>query len=200
MDRRIVVLACLVAVAFALLGCASAKLDEGMDSNGRAYRGNGGAALTIYEYSDFECPFCGIVQGTLKDVMNNYGQKMKLEYRHYPLPIHPRAMPSAIASVCAEKQGKFWQMYDLLFANQKALQDSDLQKYAKEIGLDEREFSACLSSDEARAIVQKDMALAPSLGVRATPTFIIGETAITGAQPYDTFRQAIEIELAKRAD
>ncbi|MFA6489755.1 MAG: thioredoxin domain-containing protein [Candidatus Micrarchaeia archaeon] len=189
--------AILIAAALLLSGCASKPLNEGADSNGRAYRGADNAKLTIYEYSDFECPYCGKVQPALDEVMRQYSDRVRLEFRHYPLPIHPRAEPSAIAAVCAERQGKFWAMYDKLFSNQQALEDADLQKYAKEIGLDEANFSSCVASGSAKAAVQADMQEAASIGVQATPTFIIGETIVKGAQSADKFRSAIDNELAK---
>lgn len=184
--------------ALLLPGCiAPPPLHEGVDAQGRAYRGAENAKLTIYEYSDFECPYCGKVQMALDEAMRQYSDRVRLEYRHYPLPAHPRAMPSAIAAVCAEKQGKFWQMYDKLFANQQALEDADLEKYAGEIGMDKAAFASCIVSNEAKLLVQKDMDEAAIAGVQVTPTFKIGETMVKGAQPADKFKSAIELELAK---
>lgn len=191
------ILAILIASALFLSGCASKPITEGVDADGRSYRGADNAKLTIYEYSDFECPYCGKVQPALDEVMNQYADRVKLEYRNYPLPIHPHAMNAAIAGVCAEKQGKFWAMYDRMFSNQEALEDADLQKYAAESGLDMPQFSACFSSDSAKIAVQKDMQAATAAGIQVTPTFVIGETKVKGAQSADTFRRAIENELAK---
>ncbi len=195
MKNALIPLIIIATLAFA--GCASAPLHEGVDAQGRPYRGAQNAKLTIYEYSDFECPYCGRVQPALDEVMRQYSDRVRLEYRHYPLPMHPRAAPAAIAAVCAEEQGKFWQMYDKLFANQQALEDADLLRYAGDIGLDGKAFSACIASGEASAKVQADIAEGNRVGVKATPTFRIGETAVTGSQPVDTFRSAIELELAK---
>ncbi|MEM4633841.1 MAG: thioredoxin domain-containing protein [Candidatus Anstonellaceae archaeon] len=183
-------------LALLLFGCASLQAEQGME-DGRAYRGSKNAPLTIYEYSDFECPFCSKVQPTIKEVLNSYPGKVKLVFRHYPLEFHQRAMPAAIAATCAEEQGKFWEMHDILFANQHALSDSDLEKYAAQIGLEMQEFRACLSSDRAKQKVLEDMREAASSGVQATPTFKVGETLVMGAQPFGKFKQAIDSELAK---
>lgn len=187
----------LVAALLALFGCASAPINQGVDADGRAYRGAGDAKLTIYEYSDFECPFCGRAQPTVEQVLRAYPKEVRLEFRHYPLDIHPRAMPSALAGVCAEEQGKFWEMHDRMFARQSALSDDDLKRYAGEAGMDVAKFQICVSSDTAAQKVRKDMAEAAGAGVQATPTFKIGETLVRGAQPFDKFKQAIDSELAR---
>jgi protein-disulfide isomerase len=186
-----------VAAALLLAGCASAPLNEGVDAQGRAYRGAGNAKLTIYEYSDFECPFCGEAQPTLNDIIHQYSSNVRLEYRYFPLSIHPHSMNASLAAVCADNQGKFWAMYDKLFANQNALEYSDLLNYANQIGLNQTQFTACFASDSAAQAVQKDIQNATALGVQATPTFIIGESTVRGAQSADVFRSAIDNELAK---
>lgn len=186
------------ALLILLLGCiANEPIPEGIGKDGRPYRGAQEAKLTIYEYSDFECPFCGKVQPTLEAVLRNYKSRVRLEYRHYPLSIHPHARQAAKAAICAEEQGKFWQMHDKLFANQNALEGKDLENYARQIGLDVDAFSACLSSQETEKKLEADIQEALLAGVAATPTFKIGETEIRGAQPEEAFKKAIDIELAK---
>ncbi|MCX6770137.1 MAG: thioredoxin domain-containing protein [Candidatus Micrarchaeota archaeon] len=182
--------------AILVVGCTQAPINEGMTKDGRAYRGAADAKLTIYEYSDFECPFCGKAQPTVTQVMEAYGQSVKLEFRHYPLPIHSRAVPAAVASICAEKQGKFWGMHDLLYANQGALDDASLSKYAEKIGLEMAEYSKCVAGNEAVALIDRDIASGSAAGVQATPTFVIGNSMVLGAQPFDKFRQIIDAELA----
>jgi protein-disulfide isomerase len=103
--------------------------------DGTPAKGAKAALVTIVEWSDFECPFCSRVTPTLKQIHDTYGDKVQVQFRHQPLPFHPRAMPAAKASFAAAKQGKFWEYHDKLFANQKALQDADLERYAQEIGL-----------------------------------------------------------------
>ena len=191
------ILAVVIAAAVFFAGCASSPLHEGVGADGRAYRGNGNATLTIYEYSDFECPYCGEVQPTLDGVMHQYADRVKLEYRYYPLPIHPDAMNASLAGVCADRQGKFWEMYDKMFSNQGALAASDLSNYANQIGLNASQFQSCFASQGANASVQQDINEGNSIGVQATPTFVIGETTIKGAQSSDVFKSAIDNELAK---
>ncbi|MCX8197744.1 MAG: DsbA family protein [Candidatus Micrarchaeota archaeon] len=189
--------ALLALMAALLFGCAAAPISAGME-NGRAYRGSPSAKIVIYEYSDFECPFCAKAQPVVEEVLRAYPNEVKLVFRHYPLVgIHPRAMPAAIAAACAEEQGKFWEMHDRLFSSQHALSDSDLQKHASEIGVDMEEFRSCVASGRGREKVLKDMEEAEKEGIAATPTFKIGETKIMGAQPFGKFKQAIESEIAR---
>jgi protein-disulfide isomerase len=185
----------LLLAAALLFGCASQPVHEGMDG-GRAYRGAANPSVTIVEYSDFECPYCGKAQPTLEQLMGDY-QNARLVFRHFPLPTHPRAYASAIASACAEKEGKFWQMHDLLYANQKALEEADLEKYAQQIGLDMDAYRSCVKSGEADAVVRQDMAAGIAAGVEATPTFVIGGGRVNGALPYGSFKQVIDAELAR---
>ncbi|MCX6772921.1 MAG: thioredoxin domain-containing protein [Candidatus Micrarchaeota archaeon] len=189
-----------IALAFVLLlaGCAATPLKEGVAADGRPYRGAANAKLTIYEYSDFECPFCARAVQTVEDALRTYPDSVKLEYRYFPLvAIHPRGYPSALAGACAEKQGKFWAMHDLMFANQEKLEDADLQGYAKQAGLDMQQFSACLSSPETAKIVNDDMAAGEKLGIGGTPVFFIGQSSVTGSQPLSKFKEVIDSELAR---
>jgi protein-disulfide isomerase len=194
---RNAILAIALAAVLVLAGCAGSPIKEGMDAQGRSWRGAESPKLVIYEYSDFECPFCGQAQPTMEQVLRAYPGDVRLEFRHNPLAMHPRAMPSAIAGVCAEGQGKFWQMHDLMFANQQALEDADLGKYAADTGLDMDKFNACIASPEAAAKVRADMAEAVDAGVTATPSFGIGGTLVRGAQPFSIFKSAIDSELAR---
>jgi len=187
-----------MAVALVLLfGCASSPINEGVTKDGRAYRGADSPKVVIMEYSDFQCPFCSAVLPTVDQVLHAYPDAVQLQYRNSPLPSHPRAFPSAVAAVCAEEQGKFWQMHDRLFSNQGALEDADLQGYAKDIGLDTGKFSSCYSSSETAAKVKKDMAEGAAAGVAGTPTFIIGQSVVRGAQDFSAFKQAIDLEIAR---
>lgn len=187
----------LLAASLLLSGCAQAPVNEGMTADGRAYRGAAEPKLVIYEYSDFECPFCARVQPTLERVVRAYGEKgVQLQFRHSPLGIHPHAFDAAVAGVCAEKQGKFWQMHNKMYDNQVALDAGSLERYAVDAGLDIGAFKACAESTEAEEAVSNDMAMAASLGIAGTPTFIIGRSEVEGAQPYEKFQQAIDAELA----
>ena len=186
-----------IALAFVLLlaGCASTPLNEGRTRDGRAYRGSASPKVTIYEYSDFECPYCGQAVPVVDQLMHARASDVQLQFYNFPLTdIHPRAMASAIAGVCADYQGKFWKMHDMMFANQQNLEDADLLKYAQELGLNTTEFTACTESKQASDMVHADIFEGNSLGVQATPTFMVGSTLVVGTT---YLQQAVETELAK---
>ena len=188
-------LAIALVAALLLAGCTSAPLNEGRTADGHPYRGADSPKVVIYEYSDFECPYCGAAVPVVDDLMHANAANVQLQYRNFPLTsIHPRAMASAIAGVCADEQGKFWPMYDKMFANQNALEDSDLQKYAQDIGLDIGNFTSCIASSEAAAKVQKDIDAGTALGVQGTPSFEVGSTLVVGT---DKLAQVVAAELAK---
>jgi protein-disulfide isomerase len=195
--KTVFVFALALTLAFVLLfaGCASAPLNEGRTPDGRAYRGAASPKVTIYEYSDFECPFCGQAVPVVDQIMHAHASEVQLQFRNFPLTaIHPRAMPSAVAGVCADYQGKFWGMYDKMFANQQNLGDADLLKYAQEVGLNMTDFSSCIASKQASDKVQADVAAGNALGVQGTPTFLVGSTLVVGTT---YLQQAVETELAK---
>ena len=180
----------------ALFGCAGAPINHGVAADGHPYRGSAGPKVIVYEYSDFECPYCAAVQPTVEQVLRAYPNDVQLQYRYFPLPIHPRAQPSAIAGVCATKQGKFWEMHDRMFANQQALEDSDLRNYASQVGMNLTQFDSCYSSKEAADAVAADQSAGVAAGVVSTPTFIVGGSKVIGSQPFSKFKQAIDSEIA----
>ena len=152
--------------------------------------------VTLVEFSDFQCPFCSRVNPTLKQVMDEYGDDVQIRFRNQPLSFHPRALPAAKAALAAGEQGKFWEMHDKLFENQKALGDEDLKKYAGEIGLDVAKFEADLASEKIAAIVAKDQQDAAKYGARGTPTLFANGVMIRGAQPFPAFKTVIDKEIA----
>lgn len=188
-----------LAIAFALLfsGCALSSLPEGTTKEGRPYRGAEMAKLVIYEYSDFQCPFCDRARQNVEEVLRAYPDSVRLEYRYFPLGSHPRGYASALAGACAEEQGKFWKMHDLMFDNQEALEDADLEKYVQQSGMDVAAFKECVESAAAAQKVSADKAQGDALGVQGTPTFFIGQSVVVGAQPVSKFRSAIDAELAR---
>ena len=153
--------------------------------------------VTIVEFSDFECPFCSRVNPTLAKVQDTYGDKVQVRFRNLPLHFHKRAKPAAKAALAAHKQGKFWQMHDKLFANQKALGDEDLERYATELRLDVAQFKADLNSAEIDGMVTKDLTDAKKYGARGTPTSFVNGVPVRGAVPFNRFKQVIDKEIAK---
>jgi protein-disulfide isomerase len=163
---------------------------------GRPARGPEAAPITIIEFSDYECPFCKRAEPTVKKVLETYGDKVRLVYRHYPLEFHATARPAAEASACAAAQGKFWEYHDKLFASSE-LSDATLKKIAGEVGLDQAKFDECFAKKQFKADIDKDVADASSVGVTGTPAFFINGRMISGAQPFEKFKEIIDDELSR---
>ena len=155
--------------------------------------------VTIVEFSDFQCPYCGRVIPTLDNVIKDYGNDVSLSFRHNPLPFHNNAMIAAEAAEAARDQGKFWQMHDKMFANQGALDRPNLEKYAQEIGLDVGKFKSALDGEKYKDRIKKDMDDANTFGARGTPNFFINGHNFRGAQPIEAFKSVIDDEI-KKAD
>jgi protein-disulfide isomerase len=160
-------------------------------------RGPEGAKVTIVEFSDFECPYCSKAEDSVDQVMKTYAGKVRLVFRHYPLPFHSHAAKAAEAAACAEEQGKFWELHKQMFSNQKALEVADLKGYATAAGMDAGKFSECLDSGRMAGKVKADQEAGSKVGVNGTPAFFINGVKLSGAQPYPKFAQVIDRELAK---
>jgi protein-disulfide isomerase len=153
--------------------------------------------VTIVEYSEFQCPFCANDQATLKQIQKVYGDDVQIAFKHFPMPFHENAAEAALAAEAANEQGKFWQMHDKLFANQKALNRPALETYAKELKLDMVKFSRALDDGKFGAQVQADAQEAQHFGVRGTPSFFVNGTFVRGALPFEAFKVVIDEELKK---
>ena len=162
---------------------------------GDAIKGNPNAPVTIVEFSDFQCPFCSRVNPTIKKIMDTYGDKVRIVFKHNPLAFHKDAPLASEAALAAGAQGKFWEMHDALFANQRKLKRPDLEKYAAQIGLNLDQFNADLNSHKFKAQVDADLAQARSIGVRGTPNFFVNGKKLTGAQPFPRFKAKIDEAL-----
>jgi predicted DsbA family dithiol-disulfide isomerase len=160
-------------------------------------RGPENAKVTIVEFSDFECPYCSRAEEAVSKVAERYAGKVRIVFRHYPLPMHSHAVKAAEASMCANDQGKFWEMHKQLFANQKALELADLKGYAKTVGLDETKFASCLESAKMKSLVESDQKAGEEVGVNGTPAFFINGKSLSGALPFEEFEKVIDAELAK---
>jgi protein-disulfide isomerase len=166
---------------------------------GRPSRGGGEKApVTIIEFSDYQCPFCKRAEATVNQVMQIYGDKVRLVYRDFPLDMHPRAKPASLAAACAGAQGKFWEYHAKLFENQTALSDADLKKYAQEVGLDTAKFDKCYADKEFAKKVEEDQEAGAKVGVSGTPAFFINGRMLSGAQPVEKFKEVIDEELARK--
>ena len=152
------------------------------------------APVTIVEFSDFQCPYCQKSVGVLKVLQRLYGEKIRIVYRDYPGSNHAEAWPAAEAAQCASELGKFWEYHDLLFERQTAGRGWDFVGLAKEVGLQEEAFAACLNSRRYRQEVIKDVQDGFQLGISSTPTFFINGRPMVGAQTVSDF-QAIIVPL-----
>lgn len=175
-----------------------------IDADDNPAKGPADAKVTIVEFSDFQCPYCGrFVQQTLPQILSNYGDKVRFVFMNFPLTsIHENAQKAAEAGECANEQGAFWQFHDIMFQNQSALTVDNLKSYAAQLNLDTAKFNECLDSGKMADAVAADMAVAEKAATDAgltrfgTPAFFINGNSLQGAQPYDVFKAAIDAALA----
>jgi protein-disulfide isomerase len=157
------------------------------------------ALVTIVEFSEFQCPFCARVLPTTKQVIDTYGDKVRIVWRNNPLGFHPNAAPAAAVAMEAYAQGgndKFWEVHDVLFANQKALGREQLEGYAKAAGLDVEKVKKALDDGTHAKAIQGDQAIATQVGARGTPYFFVNGRTLRGAQPFAAFQKVIDEEIA----
>lgn len=152
------------------------------------------AVITITEFSDFQCSYCKQVQGTLKQILRDYRNEVKLVFKHLPLDIHPQAFAAAQAAFCAGEQNAFWQYHDALFAAEN-LTTETFKQMAQRFNLKLPEFTACLDSEVSREAVLQNIREARRLGINGTPAFIINGKLVRGALGFEEFRNIIEREL-----
>lgn len=157
------------------------------------------AKVTIVEFSDFQCPFCGRAYPIVEEVLQAYPANVRFVWKHQPLSFHSNAYPSAEAAEAAREQGKFWDMYQLMLTHQAQLSPAKYVEWAKTIGLDVEKFNQSIQQHRNKSRIDEDMKLAGSVGVSGTPTFFINGRMIVGAPPVVGFKNIIDTEL-KRAD
>jgi Na+/H+ antiporter NhaA len=167
-------------------------LDRPVDPARDHIRGPVDAPLTLVEYGDFECPFCGKATGVIRDLRERFGDDLRYIFRHLPLTdVHDHAELAAQAAEAAGAQGRFWEMHDTLFAHQDELEAEDLIGYAGELGLDVERFVRDLQDERHAARVREDVASAEASGATGTPTFFVGDRRHIG--PYDADTLAREM-------
>lgn len=154
--------------------------------------GSASAPVHVVVFTDFECPYCRSSEETLAALRQQYGDRLAVYYRNYPLPNHLYAKPSAIAAVCAAEQGKYAAYHDLLFAHQQELAHADYAAWAESVGLDRAKFEACRSSDEPWHRIEKDLREGVAAGVSGTPAFFVNGRPIANET---MLREAIQEEL-----
>ena len=193
--------ALLLTVIFGLLLCGGSVTGASTFQSSlasAAIQGSPNAPVVIIEFSDFECPFCRRVWPTIQELLRTYPDQVQFVFKHSPLPIHENAPLAHEAALAAGQQGRFWEMHDLLFANQERLGPKDLVEYAKQQGLDAESFLQALQSRMFKGAVDRDVLEAKALGVTATPTFFVNGRKLVGAQSLETFKSVIDEELGRR--
>lgn len=160
-------------------------------------KGPDNAKVTIVEFSDFECPYCSRGASTIEALLKEYPNDVRVAFKNLPLPFHKNAEPAARAALAAGKQGKFWEMHDVLFANQKQLNEALYEAEAKKLGLDMKKFKADYESEELKKQVEGDAAQARKIGISGTPGFSVNGVLVKGAYPVPHFKKIIDRWLAK---
>jgi len=146
---------------------------KSIPTDGSPARGPDAAPVTLVEFADFECPFCQHIAPQLDQLCEQKSTTVRFVFKFMPLSMHPRGEPAARAAIAAQAQGKFWEMHHQLFANGAHLEDSDLDAYARSVGLDVDRFHADMRSAATKARLDADRKLADDLGVKGTPTIFI---------------------------
>jgi Na+/H+ antiporter NhaA len=163
-----------------------------VDSEIDHVRGPSDAPVTIVEYADYECPYCGRAEPALRELLAEFGDDIRYVFRHLPLAdVHPRAQLAAEASEAAGRQGRFWEMHDLLFAHQDALRPPDLLEYASELGLDSARIERELRHNDFAARIARDTESAELSNVSGTPTFFVNGHRHRGAYDLATLEAAV---------
>lgn len=165
-------------------------------------KGEDGAKVTLVEFGDFQCPACGTAHPVVGQLLEEYkGKDVTFVFRQYPLPMHSNAKPAALAAEAAGVQGKFFEMYDMIYENQaewsesKNAMDEFFVKYAEDIKLDVDKFKKDIKDKKLEARIKQDMEDATAVGVSATPTFYLNGEEIVGGLPYDQFKKKIDDAL-----
>lgn len=161
-------------------------------------KGPADAAITIVEFSDFECPFCRRSLPTVEQIMKEYEGKVKVAFRHNPLPFHEKAVPVHLASMAAQAQGKFWEFHEKAFNNQRDFTEENIVKWAQELKLDMEKFNKDRNSEAFKKRMEADIEFARSNGAQGTPSFFINGVLLVGALPFEEFKAVIDGLLAEK--
>jgi protein-disulfide isomerase len=154
--------------------------------------GPANAPITLVEFSDFQCPYCAVAAPELHRVMRAFPQQIRLVFKQFPLDIHPLAPLAAAAAVAADKQGKFWDMHDAMFARRHSLDRDGLLATAKDLGLDMEKFTADLDSDKVKAVIAQDMREGDQVAIQGTPTLFINGQRYNGPLNLLALRTVLE--------
>lgn len=167
----------------------------------RVFFGNKSAQITIVEYSDFQCPFCTRGYKTMEQVKKEYGDKVRILFKHMPLDFHPLAMPAAqyFEAIAQQDHKKAEQFHDQVFENQEAMKEKGeglFKEVAKKVGADMKKLEVALKDEKIKKMIEADMAEAKSFNINGTPGFIINGVSLRGAYPFPAFKEIIDKHLA----
>ncbi|HEX2434887.1 MAG TPA: thioredoxin domain-containing protein [Gaiellaceae bacterium] len=161
-------------------------------------QGSADAAVTLVEYGDYECPYCGAAYPIIKEVQARMGERLRFVFRNFPISTsHPHAEQAAEAAEAASAQGSFWEMHDVLYENQKRLRDEDLRSYAEKLGLDVERFDTELADHVHADRVHEDFLTGVRSGVNGTPTFYINGARHDDSYDAETLLAALERAAAE---
>ena len=171
--------------------------------DGRVIFGNKNAPITIVEYSDFQCPYCSRGFQTMKQVQKEYGDKVRIVFKHLPLDFHPLAMPAAkyFEAIAVQDHAKAEKFHDMVFENQGMLKDKGegyFKDSAKKLGVDMKKLEADLKDEKIQARINADMEEAKKFNMSGTPGFLINGVSLRGAYPFPSFKEIIDQHLAKK--
>jgi protein-disulfide isomerase len=155
------------------------------------------AAVTIVEFSDYQCPYCKRAEPIIQQVLQRYPESVRFVFRHFPLDrIHPQARGAAEAAACADEQGRFWEFHEQLFAEGAKFDESDLEAYAVKAEVEIDGFRTCIQEGRTTALVEEDLQAGRKAGVTGTPAFFVNGIRLTGARPVEEFVELIEQEIS----
>jgi protein-disulfide isomerase len=166
-----------------------------VEEKGNPFLGAKNSKVTIIEFSDFECPYCQRSQTVSKSLREKYKDKIRWVFRDFPLSFHQNSMFAHIAANCANKQGKYWELFNILFQNTGSLEKANVLKFASDLHLDMKSFEECTNDSSILSEIQEDINEGQELGVNGTPAFFINGIMIEGAQPLSAFEKIIDQEL-----
>jgi protein-disulfide isomerase len=166
-----------------------------VNTAGSPAKGPANAKVTLVEFSDFQCPFCSRVTPTLDQIEKEYGNQVRVVFKHLPLGMHSKAPAAHAAAEAAHRQGKFWEMHDLIFANQREMSPEKYVEYAGQIEIDVERFKRDVAAASVKQKIDADAQEAAKLGVTGTPGFFINGRFLRGARPFNSFKELIDEEL-----
>ena len=160
-------------------------------------KGSKSAPVELVEFADYECPYCQQVNPLLQKLQEEYGDKLSIAYKDFPLPMHKRSQKAAEASRCAGEQGKYWEYHDVLYYS-RMLDINDLKKHAQVLKLDEASFAKCLDDGKEAEAVKKDLEEGKKMGLPGTPSFFVNGHYFHGAVDYSTLKEMVDQQLPAR--